>query len=80
MENGQGKNNQKVPLHKKSSSQNDQDPIAALDEDQLMESIDNLDMLLANVQSKNPDGKNQALKKLVDKYGIKPPVAPQQNY
>lgn len=50
IEDGSNKN-QKVPLHKKAapSSSKDQDPLAALDEDQIMESIDNLDMLLANM-------------------------------
>ena len=50
--------NQKVPLHKKQNSgKNVEQELANIDEDHLMQSIDNLDMLLANVQSKNADGK-----------------------
>ena len=66
----------RVPLHKKAASQaKDADP-STLDEDQIMQSIDNLDMLLANIQSsgQNGQGKQQALDKLVKKYNIKPPV------
>lgn len=54
-----------------------------IDEDQIMESIDNLDMLLANMQGgQTGQGKKQALDKLVKKYKIEPPanqVPPQQN-
>lgn len=47
---------------------------APQDEDELMASINNLDMLLANMQSK--DGKDAALKKLSDNYGIVKPPSP----
>lgn len=52
-----GKNNNgRVPLHKKATSQpKETDPI---DEDKIMESIDNLDMLLANMKDlQNGQGK-----------------------
>lgn len=47
-------------------------PHAPADEDALMESLDNLDMLLANIGDKGR--RDDALKKLSDNFGIKPPV------
>ena len=41
--------NQKVPLHEKGSKEAKEQQAQALDEDQILQSIDNLDMLLANV-------------------------------
>ena len=41
----------------------------AADEEQIEQSIDNLDMLLANLKA-GPLAKDQALKKLGGKYGI----------
>lgn len=71
-----GKNNGgRVPLHKKAASQPKETDPAMMDEDKIMESIDNLDMLLANMKDlQNGQGKQQALNKLVDKYNIKVPV------
>ena len=64
--------NQKVPLHVKKDAAKDA-PTAQADEDQIMQSIDNLDMLLANIQTNDPMNKEKALKRLGDQYGIQAP-------
>ena len=59
----------KVPLHIKQNIFNNHDDFNQLNESKILESLDNLDMLLANFNSKN--GKKYALNKLIDKFGIK---------
>ena len=64
--------NAKVPLHMKKDTSGERlmkPGIESLDELQIQESLDNLDMLLANLNNKQ--GKKEAMGKLSDKYGIK---------
>ena len=58
-----------VPIHVKKDKLM-RPGVESKDEDQIQESIDNLDMLLANLKAGKKD---VALKKLGDKYGVHEP-------
>ena len=57
---------QRTPLHKNRENKvmRPDNQVTSVDEDQIQESIDNLDMLLANLRTGKDQNKQQALTKL----------------
>ena len=69
----------KLPLHQRRDTSSERllrPGIESVDENQIQESLDNLDMLLANMNNKQ--SKQEAAEKLGNKYGIQVEQPPQR--